>query len=82
MCNNMEATPKPTEHEIHEALRTLIRAIGEDPDREGLRGTPDRIVRMWKEIFRGYDDDRKPRITTFENKERFSDMIFDAGDYY
>lgn len=82
MCNNMEATPKPTDHEIHEALRTLIRAIGEDPDREGLRGTPDRIVRMWKEIFRGYDDDRKPRITTFENKDRFSDVIFDAGDYY
>lgn len=64
------------------ALRTLIRYIGEDPDREGLKGTPDRIVRMWKEIFRGYDPSQKPKITTFANEDGMSDIVFDAGDYY
>lgn len=64
------------------ALRTLIRYIGEDPDREGLKGTPDRIVRMWKEIFRGYDPSQKPKITTFANEDGMTDIVFDAGDYY
>lgn len=78
----MEQFSTPSEREVYEALRTLIRAIGENPDREGLRGTPDRIVRMWREIFRGYDESKKPRITTFENLDHFSDLIFDSGDYY
>lgn len=64
------------------ALRTLIRYMGEDPDREGLKGTPDRIVRMWKEIFRGYDPSQKPKITTFANEDGMTDIVFDAGDYY
>lgn len=73
-------TPNPKD--VESALRTLIRAIGEDPDREGLQGTPDRIMRMWKEIFRGYDPKQKPKITTFANEEGMTDIVFDAGDYY
>lgn len=68
--------------DIESALKTIIRYIGEDPEREGLKGTPDRIIRMWKEIFRGYDETQKPRITTFENDEHTEQMIFDTGDYY
>ena len=64
------------------ALRTLIRFIGEDPDREGLQGTPDRIIRMWQEIFRGYDPKQKPKITTFANEDGMTDIVFDSGDYY
>lgn len=64
------------------ALRTLIRFMGEDPDREGLKGTPDRIIRMWQEIFRGYDPKQKPKITTFANEDGMTDIVFDAGDYY
>lgn len=56
--------------------------IGENPDREGLVGTPDRIIRMWKEIFRGYDPAQKPKITTFENEDKITNMVFDSGDYY
>lgn len=67
---------------IRGALRTLIRAIGEDPDREGLIGTPDRIIRMWKEIFRGYDPEQKPKITTFPNEDGMSELVFDTGDFY
>ena len=68
--------------DIKRAIRTIIAAIGEDPDREGLKDTPDRIMRMWKEIFRGYDPCQKPKITTFANEDGVSEMVFDSGDYY
>lgn len=68
--------------DIECALRMLLSAIGEDPDREGLIGTPDRIARMYKELFRGYDDSQKPKITTFENDMESTDIVFDTGDYY
>lgn len=77
----METFTTNTE-DIKSAIKALLIAIGEDPDREGLIGTPDRIVRMWKEIFRGYDPEQKPKITTFKNEEGISDLIFDTGDYY
>lgn len=75
-------TITPNAKDIESALKTIIRYIGEDPEREGLKGTPDRIIRMWKEIFRGYDETQKPRITTFKNDEHTEQMIFDTGDYY
>lgn len=68
--------------DIESAVRTLLIAIGEDPNRDGLKGTPNRIARMYKEIFRGYDADQKPRITTFKNDEQTDQMIFDSGTYY
>lgn len=78
---------KNTKHKITKKralknIRELIRYIGENPDREGLLGTPDRILRMWKEIFRGYNPKDKPNITTFQNEEGYTDMVFDAGDYF
>lgn len=73
---------KVKEQEIYTAIRTLIAAIGEDPSREGLIDTPKRIVRMWKEIFRGYDETQKPKITTFSNDDKITDIVFDSGDYY
>lgn len=68
--------------DIECAVRMLLSAIGEDPDREGLIGTPDRIVRMYKELFIGYDESQKPKITTFENDMESTDIVFDSGDYY
>lgn len=72
----------PNAKDIERAVRILLTAIGEDPDREGLVGTPDRIARMYKEIFRGYDPSQKPKITTFKNDMKSTDMVFDTGDYY
>ena len=72
----------PNAKDIERAVRILLTAIGEDPDREGLVGTPDRIARMYKEIFRGYDPSQKPKITTFKNDMQSTDMVFDTGDYY
>ena len=75
-------TITPNTEDIKSAIKALLIAIGENPDRDGLSGTPDRIVRMWKEIFRGYDPAQKPKITTFPNEEGISDLVFDTGDYY
>lgn len=64
------------------AVRTILHYIGENVNREGLKGTPDRIVRMYNEIFRGYDPNQKPKITTFANDMHSTDIVFDTGDYY
>lgn len=50
-----------------EAVQQLLYSIGEDPNREGLRDTPDRVARMYEEIFAGYSKDPKEILsTTFE----------------
>lgn len=67
---------------VETIIREALTAIGEDANREGLIGTPDRIARMWQEIFRGYDEKQKPKITTFANDMRSEDIVFDTGDYY
>ncbi len=74
--------PDEKETGIEDHIRRILSYIGEDPNREGLVGTPDRIVRMWGEIMRGYDPAQKPKITTFSNDMESTDMVFDSGDYY
>lgn len=74
-----------TEDEARQHLVDLLEYIGEDPQREGLQGTPERMLKMFKEIFRGYDPARKPTITTFNNGRDgiiYDDMIIDRGDFY
>ena len=77
----MEIIPTTTQKSEH-ALKLILETIGENPNREGLQGTPQRIIKMWQEIFRGYDNSQKPTITTFENDEHTSDLVFDSGDYF
>src|SRR5665647_2611804 len=43
------------EKKIEQAIRMIIEAIGEDPEREGLKNTPDRVARMYAEIFSGIE---------------------------
>lgn len=50
---------KPSQAEMHAAVKTIIRGIGDDPNREGLLETPDRVVRSYKELFAGYEQDPK-----------------------
>jgi len=73
---------KVSKQQLLDAIRTIMLAIGEDPEREGLQETPARIARMYQEIFRGYDPERKPAITTFTNSAHTSEMVFDSGEYY
>ena len=66
-------------------IRSLLDYIGEDPNRPGLLGTPDRIIRMWREIFRGYNPAQHPKITTFENGVdglTYDNMVVDTGNFY
>ena len=68
--------------DIERAVKSLLQSIGEDPERDGLKETPNRIARMFQEIFRGYDENQKPKITTFANENNTEEMVFDSGDYY
>ena len=70
---------------IEKLVRQLLIEIGEDPDREGLKGTPHRISKMFKEIYRGYDQTKAPKITTFPNGTdgiTYDNMVIDQGDFY
>jgi GTP cyclohydrolase IA len=49
--------PRPSREAALQAVRTLIEWAGDDPEREGLRATPDRVVRSYGEFYRGYDED-------------------------
>lgn len=51
---------------IEKAVRELLLAIGEDPDREGLAETPARVARMYEEIFAGIEDDPKKYLKVFD----------------
>ena len=54
-----------SKREIKHALAEQMEFIGEDVTREGLLETPNRIVRMWEEIYKGYKQDPKDLLTTF-----------------
>lgn len=67
---------RPGTMAIAEAVRTLIAATGEDPDREGLADTPARVARAWREWFAGYAIDPAALLTrTFGEADGYQDMI-------
>ena len=67
---------RPARDAAEEAVRTLIRWAGDDPDREGLVGTPDRVVRSYEEFFAGYEEDPKEILRrTFEEVEGYDEMV-------
>src|ERR1700755_384297 len=67
---------RPTAEEAEAAIRTLIRWAGDDPDREGLIGTPDRVVRSYEEFFAGYDEDPRETLRrTFEEVEGYDEVV-------
>jgi GTP cyclohydrolase I len=67
---------RPTRAEAEEAVRTLIRWAGDDPTREGLIGTPDRVVRSYEEFFAGYTVDPVDVLQrTFEETDGYDEMV-------
>ena len=67
---------RPSREEAEEAVRTLVRWAGDDPDREGLVGTPERVVRAYEEFFTGYHDDPVEILQrTFEEVEGYDEMV-------
>ena len=70
------AQPRPSRAEAEEAVRTMLRWAGDDPDREGLVGTPDRVVRAYEEFFSGYDQDPTEILhRTFEETDGYDEMV-------
>lgn len=64
---------------IQNAVRELILALGDDPDREGLKGTPDRVARMYEEVFEGmaYTNEQIAEMfnTSFEEEAISKDLV-------
>src|SRR6187200_1175647 len=68
--------PQVTEAQAQEAVRTLLQWAGEEPSREGLRDTPTRVVRAYRDWFSGYLNDPADYLRrTFEEVEGYDEMI-------
>ena len=68
--------PKPSREKAEAAVRTLLEWIGDDPDREGLLGTPARVVRAYEDWFSGYNDDPVESLRrTFHEVDGYDEMI-------
>ena len=73
---NSRVRSRPTQPEAEAAVRTLIEWAGDNPDREGLQGTPERVVRAYREFFAGYDIDPGALLEkTFEETAAYDEMI-------
>jgi GTP cyclohydrolase I len=73
-------TEKITNADIEQAFRDLFRWIGEDPDRDGLRETPSRLIRAYQEYFAGYQQDPEQILRkTFEETEGYDEMVVLRG---
>ena len=70
------------EAEIRKAVTSIIKAIGDDPEREGLVDTPQRVAEMYTELFRGIDMDPKKELTVgFEEGHREMVILRDIPFY-
>jgi GTP cyclohydrolase I len=73
---NGSSIVRPSREKAEEAVRTLILWAGENPDREGLEGTPERVVRSYEEFYSGYQQDPEEILrTTFEETEGYDEMV-------
>lgn len=71
-----QAPSKPSRETAEAAVRTLLQWIGDDPDREGLLGTPSRVVRAFEDWYSGYRDDPVEFLRrTFKEVDGYDEMI-------
>ena len=73
----VRASPKvAVPDEVVDAVRTLIRWAGDDPEREGLTDTPLRVARAWREYAQGYDEDPAEHLSrTFEEVGGYDEIV-------
>ena len=72
--------PEVTDKQAEEAFRTILKWIGEDPNREGLLETPNRVVKAFKEYFKGYHQDASSDLLkTFGDVEGYDDMVVEKN---
>ena len=76
--NTQESTP--SQSQVEKAFREVFRWIGEDPDRDGLRETPNRMARAFQEYFAGYRQDPEQILQkTFEETDGYDEMVVLRG---
>jgi len=69
-----------SDEKAEEAIRTIIEWVGEDPKREGLKSTPRRVIKAFKEYFQGYKQDPAEYLTkTFKEVEGYDDMVIEKN---
>ena len=69
-----------TDKEAEKAFTTILRWIGENPDREGLKDTPKRVVKAFKEYFGGYHKDASEALNkTFADVDGYDDMVIEKN---
>ena len=69
-----------SDSKAEEAIRTIIQWIGEDPSREGLESTPQRVIKAFKEYFSGYNQDPNKFLSkTFTEVEGYDDMVIEKN---
>ena len=74
--DNNENSKKISDKEAEEAFKTILSWMGEDPNREGLLETPKRVVKAFKEYFKGYTEDPKKILDkTFGDVDGYDDMV-------
>ena len=74
--NQEQEIKKVSDKEAEDAFRTILAWMGEDPTREGLIETPKRVVKAFKEYFKGYKEDPKQVLDkTFGDVEGYDDMV-------
>ena len=67
---------KPSESEVLEAVKTLLRWTGDNPDRDGLKDTPKRVLKAYGEWFKGYDENPTALLSkTFEEVQGYNDWV-------
>jgi len=75
-----EKNQKISDQKAEEAIQTIIQWIGEDPEREGLKSTPKRVIRAFKEYFQGYKEDPASYLKkTFTEVEGYDDMVIEKN---
>ena len=82
-CNSAHSIsqePVLSQAEVEKAFREVLRWIGEDPDRDGLRETPKRLARAYQEYFSGYQQDpERLLLKTFEETDGYDEMVVLRG---
>jgi len=69
-----------SDEKAEEAIKTIIQWIGEDPNREGLVSTPQRVTKAFKEYFQGYKQDAKKYLSkTFTEVDGYDDMVIEKN---
>ena len=69
-----------SDEKAEEAIRTIIQWIGEDPEREGLKSTPRRVIKAFKEYFQGYKENPSNYLMkTFTEVEGYDDMVIEKN---